>query len=405
MEKFLYLEPHTFIFRDDAEVVVYNSLNGLYNAIIKPSYIIKQAFEYLEKPENGYCIELDSNYSSDPSLLAFIDRIIDSNSGGICFAETKPFIIAPACKIYDSIDRLRKENGVYNGRKVIRNLNEVEIYLSPKDNKYGCEYSSYKQFLSNHSFDTYSYMTAETYLRLLMHLSIFRIPKVNFLNSATCTFLPDVLNLLNKYSFKKTFYLSDIDELVLFDGYDISDTSFIINITDKHTSMDYKNAIQSNNGERITFRKMISSIDDFEIAESLLETLSGHIELVPLYTGSNLDFFKEYVFNSLDDILRQKSTKLDIHRRQNINEHFFGKLYILPNGDTYSNLNYSLIGNIMTNSMTELVYTQMDHSSCWFLTRDKVMACRQCVNKTICPSISNYELITCIPNMCYKYES
>ena len=90
-----------------------------------------------------------------------------------------------------------------------------------------------------------------------------------------------------------------------------------------------------------------------------------------------------------------------IFRKQILNDNLFGKLTIFPTGEVYSNVNFPTIGNIQDQKLSEIVYSEIEnYFKPWFFTRDYV-SCKNCVNKYLCPSISNYEIVANEYNMCY----
>ena len=126
-----------------------------------------------------------------------------------------------------------------------------------------------------------------------------------------------------------------------------------------------------------------------------------NVDYIPWYTGDNMDFFKEYIYNDFKDIIEQKNTKQHIFRKQILNDNLFGKLTIFPTGEVYSNVNFPTIGNIQDQKLSEIVYSEIEnYFKPWFFTRDYV-SCKNCVNKYLCPSISNYEIVANEYNMCY----
>ena len=131
-----------------------------------------------------------------------------------------------------------------------------------------------------------------------------------------------------------------------------------------------------------------------------MQQLEGAVNIVPYYNGNNEDFFKEYVYNDLESILEYPIDKQTIFRRQTINENFFGKLFILPDGEVHANMNCASLGNIKELSLSEIVYKEMTQSSAWFKLRDKGK-CRNCINKYLCPSISDYELTLQKYDLCH----
>lgn len=82
-----------------------------------------------------------------------------------------------------------------------------------------------------------------------------------------------------------------------------------------------------------------------------------------------------------------------------MNENFFGKLTIMPNGDVYANVNANVLGNLKSNSLNELVYKEISQKESWFLKREN-KPCSDCAYKLLCPSPSNYELAIGKMNLC-----
>lgn len=51
--------------------------------------------------------------------------------------------------------------------------------------------------------------------------------------------------------------------------------------------------------------------------------------------------------------------------------------------------------------INELVFKEMKNGKAWFLTRDEVSPCKDCLFRYLCPSPSNYELVIGKPNLCH----
>lgn len=125
-----------------------------------------------------------------------------------------------------------------------------------------------------------------------------------------------------------------------------------------------------------------------------------NVSILPYYNGSNNDFFENFVYSDLDTILNTQIDKQTIFRRQILNEEFFGKLFILSNGDVFSNMNAQPIGNIKNVSLAQIVYEELHSTTSWFKLRE-YGRCKDCVNKYLCPSISNYEWVIGKPDLCH----
>ena len=85
----------------------------------------------------------------------------------------------------------------------------------------------------------------------------------------------------------------------------------------------------------------------------------------PIYTGYNIDFFKENVFLKKSDILSTSMSIKDFFIKQMINNNDFGKINIMPNGDVHSNINYPALVNICTHSIFELIQKEIEEGKSW----------------------------------------
>jgi len=96
-----------------------------------------------------------------------------------------------------------------------------------------------------------------------------------------------------------------------------------------------------------------------------------------------------------------KLSEKDIIKNSSINRNDFGKLFILPDGKIYSNLNSESIGNIKTDLFQEAIYKELKYTKNWLKTRGDVIPCKNCIYKAICPPISNYERYLNKFNLCH----
>jgi len=145
----------------------------------------------------------------------------------------------------------------------------------------------------------------------------------------------------------------------------------------------------------------VSSIEDCQQAEQLIEQFQiEKYHLNPIFTGDNIRFFEENVFLSKEDIFSTPMTIKDFFSRQAINLYDFGKINILPNGDTYANLNHPMLGNIYTDSIYEIVSKEVEEGKSWFRIRNQA-PCNSCIYQWLCPPPSDYEIQIGRPNLCH----
>lgn len=76
----------------------------------------------------------------------------------------------------------------------------------------------------------------------------------------------------------------------------------------------------------------IASLDDYLKAWEIIEEYQiDKYQFNPIYTGYNIDFFKENVFLKKSDILSTSMSIKDFFIKQMINNNDFGKINIMPN--------------------------------------------------------------------------
>ena len=407
MEKILfYLEPYCFIFETEKSSLVYNTLNAAY--IKTDNLVIREILSKLQDVSNGYSVELSAETLHDKEFCAWYHEIRESFSGDIVRLDStqkKPFIFRPRLRIYNDINTIRKEKGRSLGESILRNLSEVTFYMSSECDR-GCTYCNqyYKQF--NHctcftSVDSPN-LDEKDYAEILKRLEAAGLQRVNFVvgnNFASCKNFMYVWNNLSAYPFHAYIYMpyqASVDFLIPY----LKERNSKLNIY-IHSVAELKEILAKKDkysDDSISCLMPVSSEKDLSVISNM-ETMNN-LQILPFYTGDNLKFFEDYVYMSLSDLLEAPITKKSIYRRQVLNENFYGKLYIYPNGDVYANVNCSRLGNIKEHLLAELVYNEMNSEETWLQSRDAFPKCQSCVNRYLCPSISNYELVIGKTDLC-----
>ncbi|MBN1251561.1 MAG: TIGR04150 pseudo-rSAM protein [Bacteroidales bacterium] len=150
----------------------------------------------------------------------------------------------------------------------------------------------------------------------------------------------------------------------------------------------------------------IISEDDFEKCETFISELEiQKYKTHPFYNNSNINFFEKNIFLSKEDIIEAKPTQKEIFARKTINQLNFGKLYILPDGSVYSNLNAPRLGKMNIHNLEELILKEIYGQKNWFKLRKNVKPCKSCIYNSLCPPISNYEYAIGKFNLCHIFEN
>lgn len=403
----LYLESYTFLFYSKNQYVIYNTLNSTYIDCSLYGKTINTVLSILHNTNKTYCVGIYEYQLRDSQFTEFIKKIRNTFSGDIIknIRGIPPFISKPILRILHHPNNPKTKEYNLLGENALFHLHEVTFYLENQGFDLNPMYKDcYKQFL----YPTYTEkqkLSHAKYLEIIEQLSICQIDKINIIPATIekKELFSYLLSLSRQYSIKtqiilpyKKYNKEDLKQLLI-------NPQFSIMIM-VHLPVDYEELnsyINLFNEYNITWSLIASNKNDVIFLSKNNLGKFTNVDYIPWYTGDNMDFFKEYIYNDFKDIIEQKNTKQHIFRKQILNDNLFGKLTIFPTGEVYSNVNFPTIGNIQDQKLSEIVYSEIEnYFKPWFFTRDYV-SCKNCVNKYLCPSISNYEIVANEYNMCY----
>ena len=402
-----YLESYTFLFYSKNQYVIYNTLNSTYIDCSLYGKTINTVLSILHNTNKTYCVGIYEYQLRDSQFTEFIKKIRNTFSGDIIknIRGIPPFISKPILRILHHPNNPKTNEYNLLGENALFHLHEVTFYLENQGFDLNPMYKDcYKQFL----YPTYTEkqkLSHAKYLEIIEQLSICQIDKINIIPATIekKELFSYLLSLSRQYSIKtqiilpyKKYNKEDLKQL-------LTNPQFSIMIM-VHLPVDYEELnsyINLFNEYNITWSLIASNKNDVIFLSKNNLGKFTNVDYIPWYTGDNMDFFKEYIYNDFKDIIEQKNTKQHIFRKQILNDNLFGKLTIFPTGEVYSNVNFPTIGNIQDQKLSEIVYSEIEnYFKPWFFTRDYV-SCKNCVNKYLCPSISNYEIVANEYNMCY----
>ena len=402
-----YLESYTFLFYSKNQYVIYNTLNSTYIDCSLYGKTINTVLSILHNTNKTYCVGIYEYQLRDSQFTEFIKKIRNTFSGDIIknIRGIPPFISKPILRILHHPNNPKTKEYNLLGENALFHLHEVTFYLENQGFDLNPMYKDcYKQFL----YPTYTEkqkLSHAKYLEIIEQLSICQIDKINIIPATIekKELFSYLLSLSRQYSIKtqiilpyKKYNKEDLKQL-------LTNPQFSIMIM-VHLPVDYEELnsyINLFNEYNITWSLIASNKNDVIFLSKNNLGKFTNVDYIPWYTGDNMDYFKEYIYNDFKDIIEQKNTKQHIFRKQILNDNLFGKLTIFPTGEVYSNVNFPTIGNIQDQKLSEIVYSEIEnYFKPWFFTRDYV-SCKNCVNKYLCPSISNYEIVANEYNMCY----
>lgn len=402
MSYLFYLEPYTFILNGKDMSVVYNTLNAAYIPFPKHP-VIDRIKAIWEKASNGYCCEITEEEKTDAVVADFIHEVQESFSGDCISWDTgkkKPFIFKPQLFLNSEIQLRKEKNETLWGKRIMQNLKEVTLYVPTP----GCTEDErcepyYKQLLHCMIFPE-DRLTIDDYIDLLKRLEIYGVKRVNLIannNPFENNYMQEIMALHKSQNYKLHVYMG---VKTLTEGEQLPKKNNIL----------WEVSVLGEDME--TFAPVINACERADVLWNIVVTCEKDMDRLsdiqgrrmkvkPYYTGSNLQFFENYVFMTLDDLLSEPVDRQSIFRHQALNDHFFGKMIIMPTGEVYSSLWSEPLGNIKEAKLKQMLYREFSERSVWLGIRSKVEPCKDCVNRDLCPSISNYELAIGRNNLCH----
>ncbi len=290
-------------------------------------------------------------------------------------SKSKPVQIMPFTSLVNTQELFKKQN-FPTGKKILEYLSEISIYVDYNTNI--MDLNSFLKSLPNISTVNIigNLKDVANYKELLLVLDQF--PS---LKKITCNY-SNVISLqpefVNNFSY-----------------------SILINYPIDISKWNYSRRLLLNQSIPFECIFEVTSMDNYSQINKFIEEfgIEKH-QLKPVYTGDNIDFFKENVFLTKDDILSTPLSISDFFINQSMNIFDFGKIAIMSNGDIYANVNYPILGNIHTHSIYEIISKELEEGRSWLRIRNQA-PCNTCLYQWFCPSPSNYEIAIGRPNLCH----
>ncbi|MCL2738829.1 MAG: TIGR04150 pseudo-rSAM protein [Bacteroidales bacterium] len=380
----LYLYPETFLFIDEEKLLLYHSRDYTYLEVDFDPFV-NNLYINLTDITNAYCAKI-----SEEDLLVYSDFIAKVKAIGLgdlvqSPIQNRPVSYPPVCKINTNLSVIQDDYMNRRAGYIIDYLRNITIYLTSDG---GGLTTFYKQTI--YPIKGQNRLAQCDLLHFMDYLK-GRSVDIN----VVCDPKHLIEHELLFQSFKQRHRVS-----LYFLNSKLSNTRQNILIPDDASVFVICNGnekpVQRNSYSYIF---LITNESEFTYAQEQA-SLMENAEIVPIYTGNNLDFFKDNVFTTKGELFSLHLTKRKVFAKQQLNTNFFGKLTILPSGNIYSNLHEKPLGTIK-DSLYEMLYKELTDGYAWMLTRDKKEPCVNCRFKFLCPPISNYEFAIGKFNLCH----
>lgn len=402
------LKSHIYVEFKEENILLYDTRQG--NRIESTSgeaiALIRQMYE----PVNLGVIPVNDNMLSCPCIGPFVQEVVAKNMGDLTGREKypqKPVRLLPILNLQKDIDKYKGDEDklVFFEKDIRKYLLELNVYVN---NACGetCRHCNliYKQVhCCTADGAEKRELSAENLKKLFEQLRYSPLRSVNVLggNVLDYSHLAELKQLATLHSKELHYYLHyknyrpqagagpvKWELLVTFPVDETLVREVCLSVDKENTRLHY----------------IIESDAYYHQAVTLQEKsgIAAH-DFLPLFTGSNLDFFRENIFVDKEDLFGKILSMREIFRNKKLNSNFFGVLYVLPDGSVKANLNAVSVGNIQKDELLNLIQKELILNTAWRQIRDR-RPCSGCIYQFICPPVSNYEKAIGKDNLCHLYK-
>lgn len=401
----LYFEFYVYIRLTEKKVLLLNTLDNT-RIVSDDPQILSLFAKILEQKENGGCeIDFDNIYI-DEVYQAFFNKVRNKYMGDLIkkeLVEEYPFQFPMEAKVNNDFRKSNNAKWIDNDF-LQKSLFSLNLILNNKCFN-ECENCSkyYKQFLCCSKYFPGDSLPVKYVESVLRDNEFCNLLKINILGGDVSLYedFDDLLCVLSKFRTKCYLYCNYLNIHLL----DSEIWKFFENRIMMIIDMDL---IDKNNIEEIKSysRKchllfVVKNARDYNSVCRYTDDIDqSFFDLIPFYDGSNIDFFKKYVFVNEKDLFSNLYSVEQIYKKQLLNELFFGELIVFPNGDISSGVNEKMLGNLKDEAILNILKKELERpDSLWFKSRNKT-SCSTCLYVDLCPSVSNYEFVMDKMDLC-----
>lgn len=295
-----------------------------------------------------------------------------------------------------------KEFAAYHSKDLFEELIQVNIYVTSYcENKCSICHMAAKQSLFCYSDDrTSSFMSCETF-RKIIQILYHQNCVINILGGDISKHpkLDGLMTIISSFPQKNvTLYLnSTILESTMntISNHLPPNLSFVLLF---NSVKEYKSFCHLNQIPTIVINKRIVLVFSETDLIEMTNCDDDSVTIIPIYDGSNIEFFEQFVYLNEKDLQDKKLSLEDILINKRMNVLNYGILFIQPDNSVSSCFCNTEIGRL-EEGIENLLWREMKRKDGWVKTRTE-KPCNDCVYQFLCPPPSNYELAIGKPNLC-----
>ena len=388
----LTINPDTFMWADENSLLIYDSQKYL-SFQFKLTLALKEVYNELMKLDNLYSIAID-DISIDSETEYFIKVVTDYELGFLSdgINDSSAISYSPVLNMQNSWTRVCAL-GNQSQTNILPYLTSITIYLGGE-----CPETEYHR-QTKYPMNTEQSLSWDRVLAFVASVVSPYLTEISLVFSSIMNYphIEHLINGLKKYGLIVTVFIraeENVNEWLLDEILSLG-----IKIGILHTSpfVVYR---YKNHGIKHYF--LIESDQDYLIAEKYFCLGNGIYseEFIPVFNGSNRDFFINRVFLSKQEILNSCLKRREVFAHMVMNTNAFGNLYVRPNGMVYASPSATVSVGSIEDSIYTLILKEMELNTAWRKTRESAYKCNKCIYKYLCPSPTTYEDIMGLECIC-----
>ena len=359
------------------------------DSVITNNLTFIRLYSKISYPTIYYMLDIGiEDIDSDEDFASLLRYLEDNFYGELFDMENRPIQFSPQVKINNndpinisSISKADDKENALNviGTDILGNILEISIYYNTLTLP-NCYKDAYLQYLypiqnvESIRFDNFDKLLFADYPNLSkvnFILGDFLIENIDYLQK-------NIQDLINR-NIEVNLYVVDY-------VYDDIPDLFLMLFANIYVWYDSVCRFKKST-KRMASQKNYFLVYSTETLQEL-ETLSNIDEIYPLYYN-NIDFVEDYLSFRKEELLSIGISGRNILMNQYVNSNFFGELSIYPNGNVFSCKNGEPLGNIYRDLVKDMLMKEFCQTRYWFMTRNNLSICRDCIFNTICPPITS----------------
>ncbi len=397
-EYWLFVKPSTYYNNKRSGILLYNTITSSVLFSNEPE-VVELVEDLFSEPNLG-CIICTESRLSESKIRGFITEFINKEMGGIMAVDcslARPIQLLPILKLQNESSNDDSFAADVNIRQYLLTLNIIiDSCLIQK-------YSSNTNYGPTNSIDAEQYtdMLRFQFLKIVPELKFTSLSSINIIGYDPFSYkwLKDILTACQDIDNTDVHIWCHYTKCQL-----VGDLIYDVVIDDFMNEKDVCDCLIRLDEHKYILHYFIKNEEEYKAASSMTESLKlEDVVYHPIYTGTNIEFFKRYVYIDTDDIVAEPIKYRDIFARQKINTNNFGTLTIHSNCDVTADVMSEVIGNLSKNTLLEIISTELKENTSWRKVRVNY-PCSDCLYQYLCPSPTHYENIIGQCNLCNIIE-